>query len=151
LLLEALRAHNAGNFDTADEVYSQILRAQPRVYVRAIVLLHRGIARMAAGRYDAARSDIDDALQLDPENWRGYFYRGTIHRVKGSVTEAEQDFSRCLDLDPYQVECLFQRALLYVDTGRPRQALSDAARAVELAPENAAVMQLLEKLRSNNE
>jgi len=146
LLLEALRAHNAGGFERAEELYTQILRSKPRVYVRAIVLLHRGIARLAASRYQDALADMNDALELDSDNWRGYFYRGTVHRMMDAYDEAEQDFSSCLEHDPYQVECLFQRARLYAQTNRLEKARADAERALEFAPENEAVQELMNEI-----
>ncbi len=148
LLLEALQAHNAGDFSRADEVYGRILRSEPQVYVRAIVLLHRGIARLAAERYQDALADVNAALELDPGNWRGLFYRGSIHRVMKSFEEAEVDFTRCLDNDPYQVECLLQRATLYLDTGRREEALADAERALNVAPGAAALERLRERILS---
>ncbi len=146
LLLEALRAHNAGGFERAEELYTQILRSQPRVYIRAIVLLHRGIARLAAERYHDALTDMNEALELDPDNWRGYFYRGTAHRMMDQYEQAERDFSTCLEHDPYQVECLFQRARLYAQLEQFDRAKLDAERAMELAPENEAVQELMNEI-----
>jgi putative GTP pyrophosphokinase len=150
LLLEALQAHNAGDFDHAEAVYGQILREEPQPYVRAIVLLHRGIARLAAAKHADALADVNAALELDPSNWRGLFYRGSIHRVMGNNEEAEVDFTRCLDSDPYQVECLLQRARLYLDTGRREEALSDVDRALNVAPSVNALTQLRQNILNSN-
>lgn len=147
LLLQALQAHNIGDFDKAESVYTQILRAEPQAYVRAIVLLHRGIARLAAGRHEQALADVNDALDLDPTNWRGLFYRGSIHRVMNNYEQAEVDFTRCLDNDPYQVECLLQRATLYLDSGRREEALADVDRALNVAPGAATLLHLREQIQ----
>ncbi len=149
LLLEALQAHNEGRFDRADEVYTRILLANPRRYIRAIVLLHRGVARLAAERHQDALDDIDAALAIDPENLRGRFYRGVLLQMTGRLDDAERELTRCLSNDPYQVECLLQRAKLYAATGRSAKGISDCDRALEIAPDMDAVVALRgELLRS---
>ncbi len=141
-LLEALQAHNAGEFAVAESVYTQILAARPRAYVRAIVHIHRGMARFASSKYRDALDDLSHALELDDTNWRALFYRGTVYRVLGDTEHAEADFSRCLECDPYRVECLFQRAALYVQTERLADALADCDRALAIDPDAQAVAQL---------
>ena len=142
LLLVALQAHNAGDFPRADQVYTQIIASRPRAYVRAIVHIHRGMARFASGRYRDALTDFTAALDLDSANWRAYFYRGTVYRVLGDGCRAEEDFSSCLSCDPYRVECLFQRASLYVHLGRLDDALADCDRALAVDPSARAITQL---------
>ena len=142
LLLEALQAHNEGRFDRADEVYTRILLTNPRRYIRAIVLLHRGVARLAAARHQEALDDIDAALGIDPENLRGRFYRGVLLQMTGRLDDAEHELTRCLCDDPYQVECLLQRAKLYAATGRAAEGISDCDRALEIAPDMEAIVAL---------
>jgi len=141
-LLEALQAHNAGDFAHAETVYTQILAARPRAYVRAIVHIHRGMARFASSRYRDALEDFSHALVLDAANWRALFYRGTVYRVLGDPANAEEDFSRCLERDPYRVECLFQRAALLAQTDRLDEAVADCDRALQIDPSARAVEQL---------
>ncbi|MFW5684606.1 MAG: tetratricopeptide repeat protein [Spirochaetota bacterium] len=141
-LLEGLQAHNEGDFDHADAVYTEILAARPHPYVRAVVHIHRGMARFASSRYRDALTDFTEALELDEGNWRALFYRGTIYRVLGDHELAESDFTACLDRDPYRVECLFQRAALYVQAGRLEEAIGDCDRALAVDPAARAVDQL---------
>ncbi len=142
LLLVALQAHNAGDFARADEVYTQILATRPRAYVRAVVHIHRGMARFASSRFRDALTDFTAALDLDPSNWRALFYRGTVYRVLGDSGQAERDYTACLSHDPYRVECLFQRAALYAQGGRFGDALEDCDRALAVDPSARAVEQL---------
>lgn len=136
LLLEALAAHNEGRLAHADAVYTRILEASPRPPVRAIVLLHRGLSRVAAGRYSDALSDIDAALAVDPSNLRGRYYRAVVLQITGRLDEAERLFSDCLRTDPYFVDCLLQRARLRRSRDQIAEARSDVARALEIAPES---------------
>ncbi|MFW5715936.1 MAG: (p)ppGpp synthetase [Spirochaetota bacterium] len=141
-LLEALQAHNEGDFEKADAVYTQILASRPRAYVRAIVHIHRGMARFASARYRDALTDFSAALDLDEANLRALFYRGTVYRVLGDIERADHDFTACLDRDPYRVECLFQRAALSVQRDRLDEALNDCDRALAIDPSLRAVEQL---------
>ncbi len=146
LLLEALQAHNQGAYDHAVEVYSSILASAPRAFVRAIVLMHRGIAHMASEQYEMALKDFSVALDIDPENLRPRFLRGTAYRMTGDLERAERDFSDCLNRDPYRVECLLQRAGVYDQLARTDEAILDCRRALEIEPEHAAARQLLTSL-----
>ena len=146
LLLEALQAHNHGEYERAIEVYSSILASAPRAFVRAIVHMHRGIAFMASDRNEEALADFSAALALDPDNLRPRFLRGTAYRMTGELELAERDFSDCLDTDPYRVECLYQRAALYEQLGRLEDAAIDCERALRIEPEHAAAAHLLHRL-----
>ena len=141
-LLEALQAHNAGDYDRADRVYSQIIARGPTDYVRAIVLIHRGMVRFASSRYRDALADLGSVLSIDPTNWRALFFRGTVHRILGDLEAAEADLTACLACDPYRVECLLQRSELYLQTGRLAEALADCEQALTLEPGARSLEQL---------
>ena len=138
LLLDGLRAHNAGDYERALEIYTQILAARPQTYVRAVVLIHRGMARFASAHYRDSISDMDEALELDSGNWRALFYRGTAFRVLGDIDRAAEDFERCLMIDPYRI----QRSTMYLQAGRLEDAETDCERARGIRPDAEAVLQL---------
>lgn len=142
LLLEALQAHNSGEFDRADDVYTRILAARPRPFVRAIVHIHRGMARFASARFRDALTDLSAALEIDAGNWRALFYRGTVYRALGEPDAAEADYTACLEHDPYRAECLYQRAVLRAQLDRIDAALADCERALSIDPALTAVAHL---------
>ena len=145
-LLAALKAHNAGSYDLADQIYSQILARGPRAYVRAVILIHRGMVRFVSNRYRDALSDFSDAVEIDPGNWRALYFRGIVYRVLNDLNQAAHDFTRSLSLDPYQVECLLQRAGLYLQIGREDEALADCDAALSLEPEAHSAADLRDRI-----
>ncbi len=134
MLLEGLLAHNRHHYDRAVEIYSKILAEEPRESVRSVVLIHRGMARFASEDHAGALSDFTEAVTSDPENARGYFYRGITHRRLGNQSEALADLDRSLGIDPYNVEALRSRGELFLALGREEAADDDIRRLREIDP-----------------
>jgi len=135
-LLEALKAHNAGDHGRAREIYSRILDAGPQPFVRAVVHMHRGMAEFADGSYRAALEDFSAALALDQSNCRAHFYHGTVCRVLGDYTQAAADFDHCLEIDPYRIDCLYQRGALRLQLGDLDGADADCNAALAVEPDS---------------
>ncbi|MFP4067958.1 MAG: tetratricopeptide repeat protein [Spirochaetota bacterium] len=136
-LLEALHAHNRQDFDHAIHLYTEILESDVSAHLRAIVLIHRGMAHFALSSYDAAVADFSATLELDDDNWKAYYYRGMVRRLRGAYREALADLNRCLELDYGRFDSLFARAQVYFDVGDYQKALEDIDAASELEPEAA--------------
>jgi GTP pyrophosphokinase len=141
-LLAALQAHNAGEHNRAREIYTRILDSGPPPFVRAIVLMHRGMAEFADGSYRAALGDFSAALGLDESNCRAHFYRGTVCRVLGDYGRAEMDFGNCLAIDPYRVDCLYQRSALRLQLGNLAGASADCEAALAIEPDSDMLKRL---------
>jgi putative GTP pyrophosphokinase len=136
-LLHALHAHNQHEFERAVELYTEILDSEITSHLRAIVLIHRGMAFFAMSSYDRAVADFSATLELDDDNWKAYYYRGMVHRLRGLFGEALSDLNRCLRLDYGRFDSLFARAQVYFDMGNYQKALSDCDAALELEPESS--------------
>lgn len=134
MLLEGLLAHNRHHYDRAVEIYSKILAEEPRESVRSVVLIHRGMAQFASEDHTGALSDFTEAVKSDPENARGYFYRGVTHRQLGNPPDALADLDRSLEIDPYNVEALRSRGELLLALGREEAADDDIRRLREIDP-----------------
>ena len=61
---------------------------------RPFALTNRALALMEIDRWVEARKLIDNALELDPDNYRALFQRGRINRVESRLGQAEADFQR---------------------------------------------------------
>lgn len=62
--------------------------------------LGRANAQLAQMNYDAAFSDYDAALAIDPSYADAYFARGTLHWLLGELALAEWDYSTTIQLAP---------------------------------------------------
>jgi predicted Zn-dependent protease len=88
---------------------------------------------LRAGRFRAARVQLDRVLASDPEDARAHLYDGDLHRLRAqrarSVADRDElaraalaSYQRCEALDPSVAEVSRQIGLLYYQQGRQEQA-----------------------------
>lgn len=148
LLLEALSAHNQRLYAEAAVLYTKLLSRRLKDSVRAMILIHRGMAYFGSSRYDPAIEDFSASLELDPANARAYYYRGVVYRFLKDPRRALADFDRCITLDPYQFDPVFGRAQIYFSLGDYVLSHEDCARALDLRPDSAPAKRFLEVVKS---
>lgn len=74
-------------------------------YARGPTYHHcRGISFDKLGVYDAAISDFNRVLELEPHNSVAYFNRGSTYDSMGAHDQAIADFAKALELDPNHAE-----------------------------------------------
>lgn len=136
LLLDALYAHNQGNFEEAIALYTRIIETSPPVTVAAVIYKHRAMAYFAESRYEEAIQDFSRALELDPKSYKAAYFRGIVYAVLQRFTEAIEDYSRSLEVNPYQFYALYRRSQAYYHLGDYTQALSDCEAALRIHPDS---------------
>jgi tetratricopeptide (TPR) repeat protein len=140
LLLNALNAHNRGDFHRAIELYDEILERQVDKRERSVITVHRGMALFAAARYAEALDNFLTAAELEPDNNKVYYYLGFVYRVMDRPTEALAAFSRSLELYPYHLETLFSLSQTFFNIDDFPAALEYCEKALKIAPdENKAI------------
>jgi putative GTP pyrophosphokinase len=100
LLVAALSAHNERRFDAAIEMYSKVLDVVREGPVRAMILVHRGMARFALQSYPEALGDFSLALESDGTFAKAFYCLGVTHSVTKAYGEALADFDTALRIDP---------------------------------------------------
>jgi tetratricopeptide (TPR) repeat protein len=88
----------------------------------------------AAGRWHAARWNLDRLIEADPRNGYYYLRRGKALLVLGDPGGARADLDRAVELAPAEWEAWFQRGRLAVLLHRWRHGIDDLSRALELLP-----------------
>lgn len=138
-----LREHGLSRVD-------RLLALNPR-HARGLALKGR---LLLAGQRTAEEADkqhariqalLDQAIEIDPDDWHLYVTRGTIqfdtlHASQGHVRNPEaalRDFSRAIVLNPTSTDAYRGRARILVFLGRTSEALADFNVAVATDPENA--------------
>lgn len=93
----AQAAVNADAFDEAREHYLRAIKATPDS-----AFLHRDLADVERrlGRRAEARTAVDRAISLDPQDAKAYVIRGELKASGGDGTGALEDYRRARDLDP---------------------------------------------------
>ena len=147
LLLQALYAHNARQFDLAIALYTKILEFDLPRPVCAVILVHRGMAQFAKSNYRSAQEDFSLALESDGKNSKALYCRGITNYIQKNYTEALADFSRNLELDPFNLDSLYGRAQTFYQLGNYQGALSDCEKALCVDPSLKEVQTFFEFVR----
>jgi tetratricopeptide (TPR) repeat protein len=79
-------------FAAAADAFSKVISLDEKY--RAFALTNRALALMEIDRWTEARALIEQALKLDPNNYRAIFQLGRIDRVEGKLADAEANFTR---------------------------------------------------------
>jgi putative GTP pyrophosphokinase len=151
LLLNALYAHNKGQFQEAIGFYSHILEMRPDETISSLIYKHRGMANFARSQYENAIEDFTQSLKLDPSSYKSAYYRGVVQAVLQHYTDAIEDFTQSLAINPYQSFCLYRRSQAYYHIEDYPAALADCEAALALEPESESNRKfrelLLDKLK----
>lgn len=149
LLLQALEAHNAGDYGHAVDLYSRIIASRPGREAAAVLYKHRGMAYFAQSRYAEAAKDFSACLDLDPECYKAAYYRGVVKAVQQDHQGAVRDYGIALDIHPYHFFSRYRRAVAWWRLGDTAQALADCEAALHLQPENETVRALRDRIRAS--
>src|SRR5690242_465437 len=157
-LQAAQQAHGAGDYQTAERLYRQILAQQPANF-DALHLL--GVARAQQGQYEEARQLIAKALALNPRDPGVLSNLGNVLSELGRPMEAVESLKRALALRPDYVEGIYnlgnalskarrfeEAVTAYQDALRRRPdlrsaefALADALRQLDRGEEALEILQ----------
>lgn len=96
---------------------------------------NRGLAYLNLGLEDAARSDFETVLQLDPDDAMGHSMLAEITRYSGSPEETLEHVNMALECDPDEPQALFIRGWLFARAGQYEMAAEDLERYLELTPD----------------
>ncbi len=84
-----------------------------------------------------ARADLDEAVELEPENASAISARGALLARIGLEKSALEDLTRAVRLAPADLDILVARASLYARVGKPTLALTDFDKAIDADPRHA--------------
>ena len=124
--------YNAGEYQEALDMYSDVLAADPQDYY---AYGQRGDCYRMLSRYDEAIGDFNRAIELHPENSWALAHRGECYRAKEQYERALEDLDRALELQPDFAWALGSRADALRLLERYDGALADFSRAIELDPD----------------
>jgi tetratricopeptide (TPR) repeat protein len=99
--------------------------------------LSRGSAYWASGRLDAALSDYDRCIALNPRYAKAYIGRGNVLGEMGRYDEALKDYERALRLKPDLADAHNGRGSVLAYQGRFDEAIGEFNRAIALEPDFA--------------
>lgn len=149
MILDAIHAHNAGDLEKAESIYTMIINAepQPNNIVLSVIYKHRGMAFFAQNKYEEALADFMESVKHDDTNFRSFYYIGIVYSLQGKNEEAIEYFDKSLARNEYQSHVLYRRALTQYYLRNYDEAAGDLVKAHALGLDNEDT-QKLEKLLS---
>jgi predicted O-linked N-acetylglucosamine transferase (SPINDLY family) len=129
---EAWRLHRAGDYERAERLYRDILRADPSNYEA----LHRlAFLNGQCGRWEQAQELMARAIALNPYAADALFLRGAALQKLHRHEDAVSCFDRALALNPRFMEVLLNRAASLYRLRRYEEAGDDYSRLLQIDPD----------------
>jgi len=100
-------------------------------------LLTKGDEFYSARNYKEAIYYFTQAIGADPNNPKGYWYRGDTHREIKNYSESIRDYDIAINLDPNNAKYRRLRGDSYYDLKDFTRAEKDYSKAIELDPNSA--------------
>jgi protein O-GlcNAc transferase len=131
---EAVRHHQGGQLGPAENLYRQVLQADPR-HADAWHLL--GLLAAQAGRRDLAAEYIGQALHYHPDFAEAHYNLGIVYFEQGHPDKAEASYRQALLLKPQYAEAHSNLGNALARQGRRAEAEASYREAIHLKPELA--------------
>lgn len=148
LLLQAIHAHNEGDFKNAIFIYTEIINSKPEPnnIVLSVIYKHRGMAYFTQNDYENARSDFETSFKYDDKNFRSVYYEGIVCSIQNDYESAVDCFTKSLSINKYQSHTFFRRAIAYYELKQYSAAMNDVVAAQKLGLEDDELEALHSKL-----
>lgn len=133
----ALQHQQSGDLRRAEEIYRQILTADPN-HADALQLL--GTIAFQTGHFEAAVELVQRAIQAAPGHAPFWYNLGVIHKETGNVDKAIDCYRRALEIDPTHADTHNNLASLYQAAGKPVEAQHHFDAALRQRPDSIDIL-----------
>jgi tetratricopeptide (TPR) repeat protein len=131
---QAWKLHQAGNLSQAEQLYRQVVQADPQ---HADAWCFLGAVSQAQGKIADAESQLRRAVQLLPNHPSAPNLLGIILAQQGKHEEAARCFQDLLRYQPADAGLLNNLGLVRLQQGRPEEALASFHNALRFQPNHA--------------
>ncbi|RKU11082.1 hypothetical protein C6501_13150 [Candidatus Poribacteria bacterium] len=97
----------------------------------------RGRSKYDNGQYEAAISDLNEALRIKPDDFKTYLNRGFVKSELKQYESAISDYDAALRIKPDVVDILFNRGVAKYELRRYESAISDFESVLRIEPDAA--------------
>lgn len=123
--------HRAGRLEQAEQIYRDILEAQPR---NADALNLLGVIACQSGRPEVATDLIAQAIEINPAEAAFYSNLGNAFNQQGKLDKAIVAYHRALEANPKLADAHYNLGNTLRDQGRLDEAIVAYQRAIEISP-----------------
>ncbi|MCO5553662.1 hypothetical protein L7F22_032269 [Adiantum nelumboides] len=128
---EALRAAVSGDLETAEKLFSELIKEEPQ---SASAWSNRGSVRISLRLFEDARSDLTQAIDLAPDAPVPLLNRAIALEALGRYEEAINDCKSAIERDPEEYAAWFNLGNVDARVKNYEEALTAYERASLLAP-----------------
>jgi TolB-like protein/DNA-binding SARP family transcriptional activator len=147
LLTEGLAIHYRGvsreNLAEERALFEEALRREPDLQPAAIAVamsLTTAVQNSLSDYPDADlnRADelLDRAMQIDPNSYRVYFWKGLVFKARRNFQAAYELLSKAIDINPSATYAHAHLGDVLVKLGRPQEGLDHIHFAIRLSPKD---------------
>jgi tetratricopeptide (TPR) repeat protein len=127
-----------GDYKSAADDFSSIIRLQPNYEVLYQAYYGRGYAKFQMGNFKAAKTDFDRAIKIYPNDAEVYFWRAyTKYKLRDKASSEIADYNRAILLRPEYPEAFFNRGLAKIKNRQQSSGCNDLKKALELGYQDA--------------
>ncbi len=130
----AQQHHQAGQLQQAEQIYRQILAADPN---NADAYYFLGVIALQVGKYDVAVRFIKKAIQIIPHIPVSYSNLGIALKGLGRMDEAIASFKKAIDINPEFPDAHNNLGIAFKDLGRLEESIKSYNKAIAINPEFA--------------
>jgi tetratricopeptide (TPR) repeat protein len=94
----------------------------------------KGLKLISQQRYDEAIEAFSTAIEIIPQDYQAYNYRGVAWALKGNYDRALADYDKSLEIRPRYAEAYNNRGFIRTQQGDLSNAIDDYARALKINP-----------------
>ena len=127
----AIQHHQTGQLDVAEQIYQQILAAEPN-HADALHLL--GVIASQVGRHEIAVEYISRAIEMNGTESAFHSNLGNAFQAQGKLEKAIASHRRALELNPDGAEAHYNLGTTFQAHGKLDEAIAFYRQALELNP-----------------
>lgn len=127
----AVRLHQGGRLQEAEQIYRELLRKNPR-HLEALHLL--GLLMYLRGRLEEGHDFMRRALEVNPRFAEACLNLGNGYRLQGRTREAIEAYRQALGINPDLANAHNNLGLAYKELGQTAEAEACYRRALEIDP-----------------
>jgi tetratricopeptide (TPR) repeat protein len=94
----------------------------------------KGLILLGKHEYNEAIKAFSTAIEIIPQDYQAYNYRGVTWALKGDFHTAIADYNKAIKIRPRYAEAYNNRGFAHTKIGDLQQALNDYGRALEINP-----------------
>jgi Flp pilus assembly protein TadD len=133
-LQEAVRLHGARRLAEAEQIYKQVLTAQPG-FVE--VQVKCALAQLGQGKHAEAEALLQAAIAQRPSEAAAHYYLGDLFSMQGKLKEAVSSYRQAIKLQPGQPAAHNNLGNALLLLGQLEQAEASYRQALALKPDQA--------------